>query len=57
MNEDKLAGLEEVKIDSEKVFSGRLLQVYKDTVRLPDGKETIREWIDHPGASAIIPSI
>ena len=55
MNPNNTDKLEEEKIDSEKVFSGRLLHVHKDTVRLPDGKETIREWIDHPGASAVIP--
>ena len=40
---------------SEKVFSGRLLQVFRDSVVLPTGKETIREYIRHPGASVVIP--
>lgn len=55
MNTNKSEKLEEEEIESEKIFSGRLLHVYRDSVRLPDGKPTIREWIDHPGASAIIP--
>ncbi len=52
-NPDK-SDLIEVKVDSEHVFSGSLLQVYRDSVRLPDDTETKREWIDHPGASAVV---
>ncbi len=40
---------------SQKVFDGELLQVYKDEVILPDGNTSYREWIDHPGACAILP--
>ncbi len=47
--------LAEKKINSTRVFDGELLQVYKDKVELPDGKTSIREWIDHPGACAILP--
>lgn len=47
--------LVEKKINSEKVFSGTLLHVFKDTVSLPDGSRSVREWIDHPGASAVLP--
>jgi ADP-ribose pyrophosphatase len=36
------------------VFRGKLLHVRRDTVRLPDGKTTQREYIQHPGAVAII---
>lgn len=47
--------LAEKQINSKKVFNGELLQVYKDDVELPDGKTSIREWINHPGACAILP--
>lgn len=47
--------LKETKLSSESVFDGRLLHVRRDTVRLPDGRETTREWIAHPGASAVLP--
>lgn len=47
--------LVEKTISSEKVFSGRLLHVYFDEVRLPDGNTSTREWIKHPGASAVVP--
>lgn len=45
----------ETKIDSNNVFDGRLLHVRCDTVRLPNGNTTTREWIKHPGAAAVLP--
>ena len=42
-------------IESEQVFDGTLLKVYRDRVRLPNGHESAREWIDHPGAAAVVP--
>lgn len=47
--------LEEEKISSEKVYDGKLLQVYVDEVTLPDGSKSTRDWIKHPGASAVVP--
>ena len=41
-------------ISSEDVFNGSLLKVKVDRVRLPDGAETVREHIDHPGAVVVI---
>jgi len=41
-------------LDGEIVFSGRLLEVHRDRVRLPDGSEALREYIRHPGAVAIV---
>ena len=52
-NDDK--NLIEKKISSEKVFDGVLLHVRKDEVELPNGHKAPREWIEHPGASAVIP--
>lgn len=45
----------EKKLSSEKIFDGVLLHVFKDEVELPNGNKSTREWIKHPGASAIIP--
>ena len=45
----------EKQLASEKIFSGNLLHVYKDKVELPDGSTSYREWIDHPGACAVLP--
>ena len=49
------ANLDETFISSKVGFSGRLLQVNIDTVTLPNGRETTRELIHHPGAVAIVP--
>ncbi len=51
MNDDPLR---EVCLDSEELFNGSLLHVLRDTVRLPDGREACREYVDHPGAVVII---
>lgn len=48
------AHLIESEISSETVFKGALLEVRKDRVELPNGKESIREYIVHPGAVVIL---
>jgi ADP-ribose pyrophosphatase len=47
--------LREEIINSEIVFRGRLLTIRLDTVRLPDGVESTREVVVHPGAVAMVP--
>jgi ADP-ribose pyrophosphatase len=47
--------LSEEEISSEKLVDGVLLKVHRDKVRTPDGDTSVREWIDHPGASAVVP--
>lgn len=42
-------------IERREVFSGRLLHVVTDQVRLPDGAVATREVVLHPGAVAILP--
>ncbi len=49
------AGLRELRQSSDKILSGRFLQVFSDQVTLPDGKSTFREYIVHPGAVMVIP--
>ena len=44
----------EVRLKGEVIFKGRLLWIERDTVRLPNGLETSREVVRHPGAVAII---
>ncbi len=44
----------EETLESREVFSGKLLRVSRDAVRLPDGQESVREWIRHPGAVVVI---
>ncbi len=45
----------ETEHSSKQVFSGKLLHVYSDVVKLPDNSISTREWIKHPGASAVVP--
>jgi len=45
----------ESTISTNHVFDGTLLQVYVDEVKLPDGSRSTRDWIKHPGASAVVP--
>jgi ADP-ribose pyrophosphatase len=51
----KKADLTEHTISSETVYQGRMLHFKSDRIRLPDGKEGIREYIVHPGAVAVVP--
>jgi ADP-ribose pyrophosphatase len=44
----------ERRLDSEQVYLGHFLDVRRDTVALPDGRQTIREYIVHPGAVMIV---
>ena len=46
--------LSEHRLSTRVVYDGRLLKVRSDTVRLPDGAAAEREWIEHPGAVAVI---
>ena len=50
-----MSKLKETQKSSEKVFSGRLIDLYFDHVKLPNGKLSTREWIKHPGAVCVIP--
>jgi ADP-ribose pyrophosphatase len=47
--------LTELCIDSATVFEGALLHVRRDRVRLPNGHESVREYVRHPGAVCIVP--
>ncbi|WP_406676317.1 NUDIX domain-containing protein [Neomoorella carbonis] len=46
--------LTEVLLSSERIYEGRILNLRRDRVRLPDGNEASREVVEHPGAVAII---
>lgn len=40
---------------SELIFDGVVVHLYKDTVTLPNGGESIREYVKHVGAVCVIP--
>jgi ADP-ribose pyrophosphatase len=46
--------LEEKGVSSELLVDGKLLKVWRDEVRLPDGSLAMREYVKHPGACIVI---
>jgi ADP-ribose pyrophosphatase len=55
LTETSATPLTETGLASETVFQGRLMHVKRDRVRLPNGAESTREYIVHPGAVVVIP--
>jgi ADP-ribose pyrophosphatase len=47
--------LDEKILSSEPVYLGKLVKLYVDTVQLPDGTQSTREIVRHPGAVAMVP--
>ncbi len=48
-------GLREEVLGSRRGFDGKRVRVRVDQVRLPSGRESVREVVEHPGAVAIVP--
>lgn len=48
------AHLREETIESKQVYQGHFIDLRRDRVRLPDGREAGREYVVHPGAVMII---
>ena len=46
--------LKETRLESALMYEGSFIQVRKDNVRLPDGGTSSREYINHPGAVAVL---
>jgi len=46
--------LTEKQLDSKLMYDGNFIEVRKDTVLLPDGSSSTREYITHPGAVAVL---
>ena len=53
--QDADSRLLERQIDSELAWRGGFLEVRRDRVRLPDGRESVREYVVHPGAAVMVP--
>jgi ADP-ribose pyrophosphatase len=47
--------LRETRIEGELAYDGHFLKVSRDRIKLPDGSESVRELIRHPGAVVILP--
>ena len=52
-NDDVVPG----RISSERVYTGRIINLDRDTVRFPDGSVGELEMIRHPGAAAVVPFV
>ena len=46
--------LHETQLDSQLVYDGGFIKVRKDHARMPDGSVRTREYIEHPGAVAVL---
>ncbi|MCZ2495579.1 NUDIX domain-containing protein [Xylophilus sp. Kf1] len=49
--------LNERRLKGEKLFHGKFLEAWRDTVELPNGRQATREYVVHPGAVVIVPMI
>lgn len=50
-----MTNLDEKILASEPIYEGKLIDLHRVTVQLPDGEQAWREVIKHPGAVAIVP--
>lgn len=47
--------LTERTLESEKLYDGKIVKLFRDTVELPNGKTAFREIVRHPGGVIILP--
>ena len=52
---ENIANKEEVCTSSELIFDGKVVHLYVDQIRLPDGNAAMREYIRHIGAVCVLP--
>lgn len=45
---------EEKMIDSTALYDGRIIRLRKDKVLLPNGRQSIREVVEHPGGVCVV---
>ena len=50
-----ISQLIESKVSSQLLYDGKVIRVFRDIIRLPDGKEAFREYNRHIGAVCVIP--
>lgn len=46
--------LKEKTLSSTYIYQGKIINLRQDKVKLPDGRETVREIVEHPGAVVIL---
>ena len=47
--------LKETLLEKQTVYKGKIVNLRRDTVRLPDGRESLRELVEHPGGVGVLP--
>ncbi len=47
--------LTEQKLNSEKLYSGRIINLFNDEIMLPNGNTAFREYVKHPGGICVVP--
>lgn len=50
-----MATFSEHRLAGREIFRGRIITVRVDDVELPNGRTSVREVVEHPGAVAILP--
>ena len=46
----------ETKLESKEIFDGHVIHVTLDTVRLEDGRTSLREVVHHHGGACVLPN-
>ena len=46
---------EAVVISSKPIYAGRVVKLRVEEIELPNGRRSLLELVDHPGAAAIVP--
>ena len=47
--------LTEKQISKEYIYRGKIISLRRDTALLPNGNETLREVVEHPGGVCVVP--
>ena len=45
----------ETTLSREEKYTGKILSVHRDVIRLPDGAEAVREVVEHSGGVGVLP--
>ncbi|MFD2672822.1 NUDIX hydrolase [Marinicrinis sediminis] len=51
---DENQAFAEKTVETEPIFTGKIISLQRDTVLLPNGKQAYREVVKHPGAVAVM---
>jgi len=46
--------MKEIRLNTELIYDGKILKLYKDSVKCPNGKTAAREIVKHNGGSAVL---